>query len=126
MNQNIVIPNDARLYPDEFTLSVWVNFQQLSEVTTLLSTGNGNSDGWHGFGLEFRGYDFCYVDTTGSGYGAILSVNLTNFVANTWCQIVVTRTTNSAEIFVNGVEVASQTSLIPYAKPQVAPMSWGG
>lgn len=124
-NQNIVIPYDARLFPDEFTWSGWFNFKQLNEVTTLWSTGNGSSDGWHGGGFEFRGYDLCYVDYTGSGYNAIISVSLTNFVANQWCQIVVTRTTNSAEIFVNGVEVASQTGLTPYAKPHFTPMSLG-
>src|SRR5208282_5030388 len=47
------------------------------------------------------------------------------FVVNRWCQIVVTRTTNSCAMFVNGVNVASQTGLTPYTKPQVTPMSLG-
>jgi len=125
VNQNISVPYDARLYPDEFTLSGWFNFQNPSLVSTVWEVGNSSSDGWHGFLLEFRGYDFAYADFTGSGYNVILSVNLTNFVANEWCQIVVTRTTNSAEIFVNGVKVASQTGLTPYAKPQFTPISLG-
>ncbi|MGD0743607.1 MAG: LamG-like jellyroll fold domain-containing protein [Verrucomicrobiota bacterium] len=125
VNQNIAIPYDARLYPDEFTLSGWFNFQQLSEVAILWQVGNATSDGWHGFALTFRGYDFDYQDYTGSGFNAILSVALTNFVANEWCQIVVTRTSDSAAVFVNGVNVASQTGLTPYTKPQVTPMSLG-
>ena len=126
VNQNIVIPNDARLFPDEFTLSGWFNFQQINEVADVWEVGNATSDGYHGYQLAFRGYDFDYQDYTGSGYNAVLSVGLTNFVANTWCQIVVTRTTNSAAVFVNGVEVASQTGLTPYAKPQYTPLSLGG
>ena len=125
VNQNIVIPYDARLYPNEFTLSGWFNFQRPNNVAELWATGNATSDGWHGFQWQLRGYDFAYVDETGSGYGAIISVGLTNFVADTWCQIVVTRTTNSAVVFVNGVEVASQTGLIPYAEPQHTPLSIG-
>jgi hypothetical protein len=125
VNQNIVIPYDARLYPDEFTLSGWFNFQQISLQSVVWEVGNASSDSYHGFQLQFRGYDFEYQDYTGSTGNAMLSVNLTNLVANTWCQIVVTRTTNSAELFVNGVQLASQTSLTPYAKPQVTPMSLG-
>ncbi|MGD0743606.1 MAG: LamG domain-containing protein [Verrucomicrobiota bacterium] len=125
VDQNIAIPYDARLYPEEFTLSGWFNFQQLSEVADVWQVGNATSDGWQGFALTFRGYDFDYQDYTGSGYNTILSVALTKFVVNEWCQIVVTRTTNSAEIFLNGVEVASQTGLTPYTKPQVTPMSLG-
>jgi hypothetical protein len=125
VNQNIEIPYDSRLFPDEFTLSGWFNFQQINLVSSVWEVGNGSSDGYHGFQLQFRGYDFEYQDYTGSTGNAMLSVNLTNLVANTWCQIVVTRTTNSAELFVNGVQLASQTSLTPYAKPQVTPMSLG-
>jgi len=125
VNQNIVIPYDARLYPNEMTLSAWVSFQQPSFVSVLWGVGNATSDSWRGFELVCRGNDFAYADFTGSGYNTILSVSLTNFVANTWCQIVVTRTTNSAAVFVNGVKVASQTGLTPYAKPHSTPMSLG-
>jgi len=125
VNQNIALPYDVRLYPNEMTLSTWANFQELNEVASLWQSGNATSDGWHGFNLAFRGYDFCYQDYTGSGGNANLSVNLTNFTVGEWYQIVVTRTSNSAAVFVNGTKVTSQTGLTPYAKPQVTPMSLG-
>jgi len=125
VNQNIVIPNDARLFPNEFTLSGWFNFEQINEVADVWEVGNATSDGWHGYQLAFRGYDFVYQDYTGSAGNAGVSVGLSNFVVNAWCQIVVTRTTNSAAVFVNGVEVASQMGLTPYTIPQYTPLSFG-
>ena len=129
VDQNIEIPYDSRLYPDEFTLSGWFNFQQLYSASefTLWQVGNSSSDIWRGFQIVLYapGYGFLYQDYTGSGVNVQLFVNLTNFVGNEWCQIVVSRTTNSAAVFVNGVKVASQTGLTPYAKPQVTPMSLG-
>jgi hypothetical protein len=66
-----------------------------------------------------------YVDYTGSGFNALLGVAETNLEVGTWYQMVVTRSTNSCVMYVNGMEVASQTGLTPYTKPQVTPMSIG-
>jgi len=83
VNQNIVIPYDARLYPDEFTLSGWFNFQQLGGIeTTLWQVGNASSDSYRGFALILAVRGFVYEDFTGSAGNAGLSVNWTNFVAN--------------------------------------------
>ena len=126
VNQNIALPYDARLYPDQMTLSAWVNFQSIpnSEVG-IWRAGNASTDGWRGFELMHESYGYLYADFTGSGNNAVISANLTNIVAGEWFQIVITRTTNSAAMFVNSVKVASQTGLTPYTKPQVTPMSWG-
>ena len=123
VNQNIEIPYDARLYPDEFTLSGWFNFQQLTRGCDAVGCGQCllRRVARLRVAVFAPGYGFEYQDYTGSGYNVQLFVNLTNFVANEWYQIVVTRTTNSAAVFVNGVKVASQTGLTPYAKPQVTP-----
>jgi len=122
-NQNLSIPYDARLYPDEFTLSAWVNFQQLSG--TIVQAGNGSTDSWRGFGLLFDGFNLVFHDYTGIGYNEQLYFPITNFTAGTWSQIVITRTTNSCSMFFNGVKVASATGLTPYTKPQVTPLSLG-
>ncbi|MGO8930964.1 MAG: LamG domain-containing protein [Limisphaerales bacterium] len=122
VNQNLAIPYDARLYPDEMTLSAWVNFQQFNGV--VWRAGNATSDGWRGFSVQFSP-DLGYQDYTGSSGNASVSVNLTNFVLNRWYQIVITRTTNSVAMYVNGVNMDSQTGLTPYTQPQVTPMSLG-
>ena len=51
-NQNLSIPYDARLYPNEFTLSLWANFQQLDG--TVLQVGSPASDAWRGYPDSFR------------------------------------------------------------------------
>lgn len=124
-NQNIVVPYDARLYPTELTLSAWVNFQQVGGVGSIWAAGDASTDGWRGFNLYFNGAALIYQDYTGSGYNAGLSVPTTSFLVGTWYQIVITRTTNSCAIFLNGVEVTSQPGLTPYTKPQVSPISLG-
>ncbi len=126
VNQNMSIPYDARLFPTEFTFSAWVNLQQLTTSGTFWRAGNGSSDSWRGFSLYFNGPNtFTYNDFTGSGYSAILNISPTNFVVGTWYQIVITRTTNSCSMFINGAKVASQTGVTPYTKPQTTPMSLG-
>ena len=123
VNQNLSIPYDARLYPDEFTLSLWVNFKQVTGG--LLRSGNVSSDGWRGYGIEFSSGSLYFTDFTGSGYNAVLTVPQTNFVAGHWYQVVVSRSSNSCAMYLNGVKMVSQTNLTPYAKPLVTPISLG-
>jgi hypothetical protein len=127
VNQNISIPYDARLYPTEMTLSAWVNFQQFNSLGTIWESVNSTSDGWRGFALLFdaSGSNLQFLDYTGSGYNTSLSAPTTDLTAGTWAQIVITRATNSCAMFVNGVKVAFETGLTPYAKPGVSPMSLG-
>jgi hypothetical protein len=121
-NQNISIPYDARLFSTEFTFSAWINFQQLSG--DILRSGNASSDSWRGFDIEWSLGSLAYQDYTGSGYNAGLTINA-NIVTGTWYQIILTRKTNSCSVYVNGVNVASQTGLTPYAKAQATPLSLG-
>lgn len=123
VNQNISIPFDSRLYPTEHTLSIWVKLQQLSG--SIWRAGNASSDGWCGWDLSMDGPNLSFHDYTGSYYNAILDIPLTNLSTETWYQIVVTRTTNSCSIFVNGIKQSSQTGLSPYKKPQFVPMLIG-
>ncbi|MGA3265424.1 MAG: LamG-like jellyroll fold domain-containing protein [Verrucomicrobiota bacterium] len=126
VNQNIEIPYDARLYPEQMTLSLWVNVQSISSIQMMIwRAGNGSSDGWRGFDLFNSSGSYWYQDYTGSSGNANLSFAQTNIALGTWYQIVVTRTTNSAAVYVDGVQLASQTGLTPYTKPQTTPMSIG-
>src|ERR1700722_2469619 len=125
-SQNISIPYDARLYPTEFTLSEWVNFQQL-DPATLFQVGNAVTDPWRGFALISAGNgNLTYLDFTGSGYNAdMTSSNAFALAPGQWYQIVISRTTNSFAMFFNGVKVASQTNLTAYAKPQATALLLG-
>ena len=126
INQNLVVPYDARLYPTEFTLCTWVNFQQVGEDSgTILASGNNTSDGWRGFTLYFIGPNLAYQDYNGSWYNTYITVPTNNFQVGTWYQFVIARTTNSCTLFVNGAPLASQTGLTPYTKPQLTPISFG-
>jgi len=121
VNQNITLPFNAALYPTEFTLSAWVKFSQFSG--TFWHAGNTAADSYKGYGMYFNGGNpFYYQDYTGSGYNGIVTASITN---SFWHQIVITRTTNSLALFVNGVKISSSTGLTPYAKPQVAPLNLG-
>ena len=124
-NQNISIPYDARLFPNEFTFSAWVKFQQLTG--TFLCSGSSSGDSWHGFALYFNNNPnfLSYRDYTGSGYNGQFDVFDANFATSTWYHMVITRTTNSCSFYANGVMLASQTGLTPYAKAQVTPLSLG-
>jgi hypothetical protein len=121
-NQNLSIPFDARLNPTEFTFSSWANFSSLSG--TIWRSGNASTDAWRGFGLTLDGGVLTYQDFTGSSYNAAVYAS-SNLVVGNWYHIVVTRTTNTCVVYVNGVPTGSQTNLTPYAKTQTTPMSFG-
>ena len=123
VNQNIVLSYDPRLFTKEMTLSAWVNFQQFSG--TIWRSGNGSSDGWRGYYLDFEGSTIGYRDVNGSAFDAQLNVSTSNFVTGSWYQLIVTRTTNSAALFVNGIKMVWQTNLTPYAIAQATPISLG-
>ena len=122
VNQNSVGPYDARLLPDELTWCAWVNFQNFNSAQ-LWTMGGGTGGG--GGGLQPQAGGLNYADFNGTGFNANFTVNWTNFEVNTWCQIVVSRTTNSCAMFVNGVKVASQVGLTPYAKSQASDWVFG-
>ena len=124
VNQNLLIPYDSRLYSDEFTLSLWVNFQRLGG--TLWRAGNASADGWHGFDIEFYSGVLGYQDYTGTGYNASIGIPQTNILLDQWQNVVVSRSSNACAMYLDGVKIASQTNLIPYAKLQGGtPMSIG-
>jgi hypothetical protein len=124
VNQYITVPFNALLYPTQMTLSAWVKLNQAqSTVSTLWCAGNATSDGWRGYGLDLEPNEFNYQDFTGSGYNASVAINITNLQG--WCQIAITRTANTASLFVNGVKINSATGLTSYARPQVAAMNIG-
>jgi hypothetical protein len=126
VNQNMAIAYDARLFPTEMTWSAWVNFKQFNSFGTFWEIGNTSTDP-NVMSLQFdvSGSFLEYLDWNGSGFNAGISVPTTNLVVGTWSQIVITRTTNSCSMFINGVKVAFQTGLTPYLKPTLAPMSFG-
>ena len=117
VSQCIVIPYDSRLLPDELTWSGWVNFQNFN-FAQLWTMGGGAGGG--GGGLQLQDAGLNYADFTPSGYDANFTVDWTNFQANTWCQIVVSRSSNSCAMFANGLKVGSQTGLTPYTKSQAS------
>jgi Concanavalin A-like lectin/glucanases superfamily len=103
------------------TLSAWVNFESLN--AQLWTMGPGTPDGGGGLGFNDAGLN--YADFNGSGLNANFTVNGTNFPVNSWCQIVVSRSSNSCTMFVNGLKVASETGLTPYFKGQSLPWLFG-
>jgi hypothetical protein len=123
VNQNIYLPFNSLLFPTEFTLSVWAKFSQLQG--NVFNAGNSAADSYRGYDMELNSpaTEFNYQDYTGSGYNASLISALTYLQG--WSQIVVTRSSNSAALFVNGVRIALSNGLTPYAKPQVAPLNFG-
>ena len=120
MNQNIVIPYDIRLFPTEMTWSAWVNFQYFYQAQLWVM---GGSLPFAGGGLQLQSGGLNYADFNGTGFNADFDVEYSNFQANAWCQIIVTRSTTNCEMFVNGLKVGSQTGLTPYAIPQ-PPTAW--
>ena len=125
VNQNLVIPYDARLFPVEMTWSAWVNFKNLNTNYAQLWVMGGSVPA-SGGGLQLQSGGLNYTDFNGTARNAAFNVDYSNFQANTWCQIVVTRSTDSCELFVNGQKVGSQTGLTSYAIPQPpSPWSFG-
>lgn len=122
-NQNISVPYDARLFPVEMTLSLWINFQNVNN--TVLRSGNSNADGWRGFAITFSSGNLLYLDFTGSGYNANIAVPASSLVAGNWYQFVVTRSSNACSFFINGAKVATQTNLTPYVAASSTPLSVG-
>jgi hypothetical protein len=122
VNQNIVLPYNSLLFPTEYTISVWTKFNQ--NTATIWNSGNSVADSWRGYDLSFLSPQQCqFQDYNGTTYDAKFTFASTNLYG--WTHIVLTRTTSSAALFLNGVKINSQTGVTPYAKPQVAPLSFG-
>ena len=117
----IEIPYDSEIYPDEQTISLWINYASFEEIQMILRSGDAqdtpSGDGWHGYELSNYGEKFRWNDYTGSDYNAFLSYPVENLNTDTWYHIVVTRSGNSAKLYINGQLISTEDELIPYAKP---------
>jgi hypothetical protein len=124
-NQQLLLPFNSELYPKEMTFSVWFEVEP-NNTGCIVRAGNTSSDNLRGYYLGFESGvgKMSYYDFTGSAYNAI-QYPTTNFIAGVWYHVVVTRTTNTCSLFVDGVKAYSQTNLTPYAQPNVAPLSFG-
>jgi hypothetical protein len=126
VNQNMYIPNNALLYPSNFTFSAWVKFSQFNPLATIWETGNITTDpNAITLNIDPTGMLLGYLDWGGSGWDADISVSTSNLEVGIWNQVVVTRTANACSMFINGVMVASETGLTPYLFPTLTPMSFG-
>jgi hypothetical protein len=125
VNQYLEIPFNALLYPDEMTLSLWVKFPQFSG--TVWRAGDAAADGWRGFGVDVMNAQgqLRYTDFNGSTYNAGVVAPEGQLTIGEWRHVTVTRTVDTAAIFVNGVKVDSQTGLTAYTKPRVRAMLLG-
>lgn len=122
VNQYLSIPYNANLFPDEMTLALWVNLQQTSG--TLMQVGSPASDGWRGYALAWFQNALRYTDYTGSGYNASVSAS-TSPSLGSWHQVVISRSTDTCTMFIDGKSVGSETGLTTYAKPQVTALRIG-
>lgn len=127
-NQFFQLPFNSQLYPKEMTLSIWVEVNQLSSSgATTFRAGDSLSDSYHGYSLGFgssSASSLYYIDYTGSAVNAYLAPS-TNITTGAWHQFVVTRTTNTCSLFVDGIKIGSESNLTAYARPQVVPMLLG-
>ena len=106
INQQLLLPFSSRLFPTEMTISAWINAQHLN--APFIKTGNTSSDNNRGYFLGFNGNPtLLYFDGNGSGFDASLNPS-TNLIADVWYQVVLTRTTNTCSLFVDGIKVSSQ------------------
>jgi hypothetical protein len=125
----IEIPYDTAMYPDEQSISLWINYTNIEEIQMILRSGDAvttpSGDGWHGYELSNYGVNFRWHDYTGSDYNAFVSLPIDNFNIDTWYNIVITRSENSAELYVNSQLVSTDEGLIPYAKPRYSPIRIG-
>jgi hypothetical protein len=126
-NQALSFPYNANMYPDEFTLSLWINVQNFSAGSTIIQAGDTGFDGYYGFALYFNDSsgNMTYQDYTGSGFNCILPIPHDPFHTGTWTHMAITRTANSCTVYVNGQVLASASNLTPYTKPRAAAMLVG-
>jgi hypothetical protein len=109
-NAYVQLPNNTFNFTNDFSFSLWVNFNGSNGVL-VGSTGFGNNtspqEGTTGWNLIYSsGYLTFNIfnDNTNSG----LQTNL--LPLNTWSHIVITSKSGSNKIYINGVSIISNTS----------------
>ncbi len=124
---------DSILFPDQFTLSVWVSFVSIptdGSRNVLVRAGNSDNtpsgDGWHGYCLNLFINSLSYFDLMGTDYsGPYLSFPEASLSTDRWYHIVIVRTLSSQTMYINGVFIRTSAGLPTYAKPHSSPLLFG-
>jgi hypothetical protein len=112
----IVVPNKTNLFFETQTISFWINTSSFNNQYSVLRetpTVGLDSDGYH-IGT-FNSYtQFGLQEFVGAGFSAQVGLSVSGYPVNTWFQMVIVRTPNTASIYTNGILALEETGLSPY------------
>jgi hypothetical protein len=117
-NSWVYVPYSASLYTTNYSVSLMFNsFAAFNSYNTMLGCG---AESWRGYAIDVFNFeqDFGFVDSSGTGYGAMCVTPLGNWQQNDWYNLTFTRSASTAQLYSNGVLIVSQSNLPPFAPPQ--------
>jgi hypothetical protein len=123
----VYIPYSASMLTTNYSVSLVFNAQADFADFCLLRSGNASNDGWRGYAIGGGGPDFGFQDfsdVTDSSSAALLTPNA-NWQENQWYNLIFTRNGTTAQLYVNGVLIASATNTPPYTPAQSSPIYIG-
>jgi hypothetical protein len=125
----IDIPFESYTYPDQFTLAIWLTFNDLMNPDVAIRAGgwNGDADAWKGYSIGIHQVypALYYHDYKDNYWNAELYYPTSSLEPGEWYLLVIVRTLDSAKMFINGNLVKQQGGLTPYNKPTVNPLRLG-
>ena len=123
----IFVPYNASLYPSNQTISAWFKNTGVYHDTAIVRAGNVYDDFWRGYTIGTRDFNsnFGFTDYSGSGYAAGAAAPVGQWPLNTWAQLIVTRGSNSAALYINAQLISSNTNLPRYVPVEFSPLYIG-
>ena len=135
-NSWIYVPYSASLFTTNFTISMMFNSQTSFANFCLLRSGNVTSDPYRGYEISSREFNqnFGFSDLDGvfnaGNFGhefdsAECVTPISNWQQNQWYNLTFTQNGTNAQLYLNGVLIASATNSAAYAPAQSSPLYIG-
>jgi hypothetical protein len=135
-NSWVYVPYSASLFTTNYTVSMMFNSKTQFNNFCIIRSGNASTDPWTGYEISQRDFqqNFGFSDFDGVfnashfGYETDSGKCVTpigNWQQNQWYNLTFTRSGSGAQLYLNGVLVASQTNTVPYAPAQSSPLYIG-
>jgi len=135
-NSWVYVPYSADLFPANYSVSLMFNSQANFANFCLLRSGNVTTDPYSGYEIAERDFDqyFGFSDfdgvynanNVGSEYDSGTCVTpISNWQQNHWYNLTFTRSGPTAQLYLNGVLIASAANTPPYVPAQSSPIYIG-
>ena len=126
-NSWVYVPYSPSLFTTNYSVSLMFNCKTNFVGVTILRSGCASTEPFRGYGLSGANgtQDYGFADFSGTAPSATCFIPISNWQQDYWYNLIFTRNGSTAQLYLNGALIASETNTPPYAPVHSSPLYIG-